>query len=359
LNFIIILSGGIFVSIKSDEIADFFRQLSLLVKSNLPLPESLRNIAENTGKNEFRRIIEDIARQVANGSKFSEAVNEHAFYFSEYQIKMIETGERTGSLSEVLKEIATTTQVNNRIANIFRAAAFYPLLIVTFALALILTISYFIVSEFKHIFDDLLQGEPLPALTQFSLNISKFVVENPWAAVALVLCVPVFGMWLLGPSISARKLLLGFIKIMPFAKEVFKNLIMARFCMTWATLLDRKISDADCFRMIAESIGDISLKKAFYKVSEAIENGADTAEELKKTGEVSHLIPMIIKHSDEGELPDELRSLAELFWNKASMGSKKFEVAWQAILIVIIAFFVGGIVVSLFLPLIKIVEKLS
>lgn len=347
------------MSIKSNEIADFFRQLSLLVKSNLPLPESLRNIAENIGKSEFRRIIEDIARQVANGSKFSEAIKEHAFYFSEYQIKMIETGERTGSLSEVLKEIATTTQVNNRIANIFRAAAFYPLLIITFALTLLLSMSYFIVSEFKQIFDDLLQGEPLPAITQFSINISKFVVENPWAAVVLVLCVPVFGMWLLGSSVSARKLLLMFIKILPFSQEVFKNLIMARFCMTWATLLDRKISDADCFRMIAESIGDTSLKKTFYKISQEVENGSNAAEELKKTGVISPLIPMIIKHSEESELPAELRSLAELFWNKASIGSKKFEVAWQAVLIVVISFFVGMTVMSLFLPLTKIIEKLA
>ncbi len=347
------------MSIKSNEIADFFRQLSLLVKSNLPLPESLSNIAENTQKNEFRKIIEDIARQVANGSKFSEAVKEHSFYFSDYQIKMLETGERTGSLSEMLKEIATTTQVNNRIANIFRGAAFYPLLIISFALALVLAMSYFIVSEFKQIFDDLLQGEPLPPITQFTIDMSKFVVENPWAAVALVLCVPVFGIWLLGPSVSARKLLLTLIKIMPFSKGVFNNLIMARFCMTWATLLDRKISDADCFKMIAESIGDTSLKKAFYKVSEAIENGADTAEELKKTGVVSHLIPMIIKHSEESELPDELRSLAELFWHKASIGSKKFEVAWQAVLIVLVSCFVGTVIMSMFLPLTKIIEKLG
>jgi type IV pilus assembly protein PilC len=347
------------VSIKSDEIADFFRQLSLLVKSNLPLPESLSNIAENTGKKEFRRIIEDIAHTVTNGSKFSEAMKEYSFCFSDYQIKMIETGERTGSLSEVLKEIATTTQVNNRIANIFRAAAFYPLLIISFALTLVLAISYFIVSEFKQIFDDLLQGEPLPIITQFMINISKFVVENPWAAVALVLCVPVFGMWLLGSSVSARKLLLRFIKIMPFSREVFKNLIMARFCMTWATLLDRKTSDVDCFRMLAESIGDISLKKAFYKLSEKIRNGGDTGAGLKKINEVSHLVPMIIKHSEESELPAELRSLAELFWNKASIGSKKFEVAWQAVLIVVIAVFVGTIITSMFLPLIKIVEKLG
>ena len=347
------------MSIKSDEIADFFRQLSLLVKSNLPLPESLRNIADNTGKKQFREILEDIAQQVANGSKFSEAVKEHAFYFSEYQIKMIETGERTGSLSEVLKEIATTTQVNNRIANIFRAAAFYPLLIVTFALFIVLAMNYFVVSGFKHIFDDLLQGEPLPAITQLTLNISNFVVANPWAAVVLALCVPVFGIWLLGPSVSARKLLLAFIKFMPFSQGVFENLIMARFCMTWATLLDRKISDADCFRMIAESIGDVSLKKAFYKVSEKLENGADIVEELKTAKTVSYLIPMIVQHADESELPDELRSLAELFWSKASTGSKKFEVAWQAVLIVVISFIVGATVISLFLPLTKIIEKLS
>lgn len=347
------------MSIKSDEVADFFRQLSLLVKSNLPLPESLINIAQNTGRNEFRKIIEDIARQVANGSKFSEAVKEHSFYFSDYQIKMIETGERTGSLSEVLKEIATTTQVNNRIANIFRGAAFYPLLIITFALALVLVMSYFIVGGFKDIFDDLLQGEPLPAITQFMLDLSRFVVDSPWAAVALVLCVPVFGMWLLGPSVSARKVLLGFIRIMPFSQEVFKNLIMARFCMTWATLLDRKISDADCFRMLAESIGAPSLKKAFYRASEAIANGADTVDELKKIKDVSYLVPMIIKHSEESELPAELRSLAELFWNKASIGSKKFEVAWQAVLVFIIACFVGTVVTSMFLPLVKIVEKLG
>jgi type IV pilus assembly protein PilC len=123
--------------------------------------------------------------------------------------------------------------------------------------------------------------------------------------------------------------------------------------------MERNISDADCFRMLAESIDDISLKKAFYKLSEEIRNGGNTADELKKINGVSHLVPMIIKHSEESELPEELRSLAELFWNKASIGSKKFEVAWQAVLIVFIAGFVGTVITSMFLPLIKIVEKLA
>jgi type IV pilus assembly protein PilC len=347
------------MSIKSDEIADFFRQLSLMVKSDLPLPESLRSIAANTGKREFRRILEDISRQVANGTSLSDAIKEHSFYFTDYQIKMIETGERSGSLSEVLREIAATTQVNNRIANIFRSTAFYPLLIISFTLFLLLGIGYFVVSEFKQMFDELLPDTELPPITHFVINVSILITKYPIPALLLVLCVPVFGIWLLGPSVTARKVLLTLIRFIPFSSGIFQNLMMARFCMTWATLLDRKINDADCFRTLAESIGDNSLKKTFYKVSEAIGNGADVAEELKNTSTVSYIIPLTIKHADENELPEELRSLAELFWNKANISTRKLEVAWQFILIMITAIFIGTVVSALFLPLKRIVEVLG
>jgi type II secretory pathway component PulF len=86
------------MSIKSYELSDFFRQLSLLVKSKLPLPESLHNIANNSSKREFQKVVNDIASQVENGTKLSEALKEYPFYFSEYEIKMIEAGERSGSL---------------------------------------------------------------------------------------------------------------------------------------------------------------------------------------------------------------------------------------------------------------------
>lgn len=347
------------MSIKSYELSDFFRQLSLLVKSKLPLPESLHNIANNSSKREFQKVVNDIASQVENGTKLSEALKEYPFYFSEYEIKMIEAGERSGSLPEVMKEIATTLQVNNRILNLVRSSSYYPLLVMFISFCMFIALNYFVVGEFKGIFQDLLLGEPLPPLTQGIVLISDFIRKNIIQVLVIVTLVPVFVIWLLGPSVTAKKCLMKLIVFIPFAQAIFSNLRMARFCVIWATLMDRKVSDTESFKIIAESIGNDSLSRTFYTVSKEIEAGEKPAEALRSTGRISHLIPTIVTHASESDLPEELRNLANIFWDKANFASKRLEVIWQAILILALSFIVGTTITALFLPLIRIIEKLG
>jgi type IV pilus assembly protein PilC len=347
------------MSIKSYELSDFFRQLSLLVKSKLPLPESLHNIANNSSKREFQKVVNDIASQVENGTKLSEALKEYPFYFSEYEIKMIEAGERSGSLPEVMKEIATTLQVNNRILNLVRSASYYPLLVMFISFCMFIALNYFVVGEFKSIYDELLAGEPLPPLTQGIIFISGFISENIILVLIVTTFIPVFAIWLLGSSITAKKCLMKLIVFIPFAQTVFSNLLMARFCVIWATLMDRKVSDAESFKIIAESIGNDSLSRTFYTVSKGIEAGEKPAEALRNTRRISHLIPTIVTHAGENDLPEELRNLADIFWDKANFASKRLEAIWQTILIIALAFVAGTTATALFLPLIRIIEVLG
>jgi len=346
--------------VKALDVADFQRQLSLLLKSNIPLPESLAELAEHLGGGVLSDVAKEISKEVGDGGKLSDAMKRHPSVFTRFHIRMVEAGEKSGTLPETLAQVAANSMANARLSRMARDIVAYPVFAMWFTFLVAYLLLFFFVPQFSAIFEEMLEGEPLPWLTEKVMEVSYFVtVSNPFIIVFLALYA-VFFLWLLSGSNRANRFFIGIIKRLPGSGRVYRDLDMARLVATWSTLMGRSIPANDALAVTAELMDDRKVSNALKRVSKECAKGEPLAFLLEKEKKViSPMVPLTVRHVPESALPDELGNLAVLFRERASSASSKMGMTWEIFLLLFLWVLVGITVLSMFLPLISIVKKLG
>jgi len=347
------------LSTKAAEVTEFYKQLSLLVKSNLPLPQGLYQLASNFRRRDFKKVLLSISEDTSKGRTLSGAMAQFPKYFNPLHIKMIECGEKNGTLSEILSEIAYVSRINQQIISNAKASLFYPAFILIFTATLMVLILRFVIPEFDRIFADLFEGERLPPITQFLIIISDIVCHNFIFICAIMGAVIIVILWLFSGTLSSQNVLLRFICQFPFTRRAFMNLNNAKFCFIWAVFMKNKMDNALCFETIAEIYEDLEFKSSLEYISRNLKEGKSLVEELKKDDSIPPLISLAVEHVPEENLQKELLVMSEMFRENATVELRKSEMLFEIFLIFIIFLVVGSMVLALFLPLISIYHHLG
>ena len=345
---------------RNSDIIDFYRQLSLLLESNLPLPESLRQLAENFQRQDFKEVLSKLSDETATGTPLSDAMKNFPEQFQPFHIKMIEGGEKSGNLPEILREVAYISHIDSQLVSMVKSIAAYPIFVLLFSASLMLLIYTFIVPNFDNMFMEMLGGMPLPALTELTILISRFSVAYfPVLSIILGILI-IFSFWLfLSGSTFAIKCFMKVIRHLPLSYPIFNNLMMARICSMWSVLMKQKMPADQAFQTIAGFMDDPAVSTALRNISRKVFEGKSLAESLEEEGVISKMISLTVKHSPERELPGELANLANVYKDRAATAIRNTGMTWEALLIIIMAVQVGAIVMSLFMPLIRIIDCLG
>jgi type IV pilus assembly protein PilC len=168
-----------------------------------------------------------------------------------------------------------------------------------------------------------------------------------------------FFVWLFSGSNRANRFFVGILKRVPGAGRIYRDLDMARLAATWSILMARDVPSNDALAVTAELMEDGKTANALRGVSAEAAKGEPLAFLLEKERSVSPMFPLTIRHVPEKALPEELGNLAELFRERASIATRKAGMTWEILLLLFLWFFVGSVVLSMFLPLISIVKKLG
>ncbi|HCE44739.1 MAG TPA: hypothetical protein DET40_14450 [Lentisphaeria bacterium] len=342
------------------EIADFYRQLSLLVKSNLPLPESIYQLAANFDKPDFKQVLFSISQGTSRGQPLSEAMRQFPDYFQPFHVRMIECGEKSGTLSEILNEIAYMSRMNHQLVSMVKGIALYPVFTMSFSFILFFLILRLVVPQFAQIFSELLEGEKLPPLTALIVNLSSLSIRYEIAILSFFLVSISFLIWLFGNrSPSSQKAFLKIIRIIPLSGNIFKNLQMSRFCSMWAVFMEQKLSMVYAFEAISEIIEESKLSASLKNISRGCSEGRDVVECLRNEEIISDLVVLTVKNVPENRRPEELKNLAQMYRERTIAAINKAGLAWDACLIIMLSVVVGNIIIGLFTPLIAIIHKLG
>ncbi len=345
---------------ENNEIVDFYRQLSLLIDSNLPLPESLKQLAGNMRRRDFREVIDKLAEQTERGAPLSEAMKRFPKKFHSFHIRMIEGGEKSGTLPEILSEVAYSSHIDLQLVSMVKTIAAYPIFVIVFSASVLLLLYTFIVPGFQEIFDELLEGAALPRLTELTLSLSRFCVYNFPVLLLLFVLFIVFCIWLfVSNSLPAARIFLTITKAMPLAGSIFRNLMMARICSMWSVLVKQEMPTHEALKTIAGFVGGEKLSAALKRVSRKTFEGQSLVDSLKAEGAVSDMIAVAVKHAPENELQEELATLAGIYKDRAAGAIKNAGMTWELFLLIFMAVQVGFIVISLFMPLTTMIEKLG
>jgi len=244
--------GGIVLfekkTVKGKILMIFTRQLATLIDAGLPLLRSLTVLAKQERDPVLHKTINALADAVQSGSTFSESMSQHPLIFNKLYINMIKAGELGGVLELVLNRLAEFSEKAQKIKNKVLAAMAYPVIVLIIAILIMVFLMAFIVPKFQAIFHDMLNGKPLPAITQWVINVSNivqnmFIPPYLWYTIGSVAFV-IFGYKFVAGTAGGRAFIDSMKLKMPLFGDLLRKSSISRFSRTLGTLVTSGVPDA-------------------------------------------------------------------------------------------------------------------
>ncbi len=349
------MGGGV----KTKVLTAFTRQLATLVDAGLPLLRGLRVLEKQEKNPTLKSIIGELGTSIEGGSTFSEALAQHPKVFNRLFVNMVKAGEIGGVLEVVLARLSEFMEKAEKIKGKVIAAMFYPVAVMTVAVAILAVLMVWVVPKFKDIFKDMLPGKDLPAFTNFVLGISDFVAGQFLLTIVLVVIVGAAFMAFVRTRFG-RRLFDKFKMNMPAIGPVITKVAISRFTRTLGTLVSSGVPILQALTIVKETSGNVIVANAVADVHESVKEGETITAPLEASGVFP---PMVISMVDVGEqtgaLPEMLMKIADNFDEEVDNAVAAMTSLLEPIMIVFLAVIVGSIVIALFLPLIVLMESVG
>ncbi len=337
----------------------FTRQMSTLLQAGLPLLRSLEVLTRQEKNPAFKYVLEELCDNVTSGNTFSDGLLQHPKVFNRLYINMIKAGEAGGVLDVVLNRLARFMEKSIKIKGKIKSAMVYPVIVLFIAMAILTFLMIFVIPQFQEIFDELLEGAPLPVLTQWVMAISFFVKDQFLLTLAICIVVFIILKLLKSTNVGARAVDRAMISLPPVG-DLFKKAAIARFTRTFGTLLSSGVPILQCLTITRDTIGNRILMDALENVHERVKEGDSVSAPLEASKVFPTMVTSMIDVGEEtGELPEMLNRIADNYDEEVDNAVEALTSIIEPIMIVILALIVGVIVIALFLPIIGVIEGLS
>lgn len=353
--------GGLFKkqTIKGKTLMIFTRQLATLIDAGLPLLRGLNVLGKQERDPVLKSTISQLADAVQSGSTFSEGLGQHPKIFNKLYVNMVKAGELGGVLELVLNRLAEFQEKAQKVKNKVVAAMFYPIIVLIIALAILTFLLVFIVPKFQEIFNDMLGGRQLPALTRFVMGASDFVKGNILLILGIV-AVVVIAYNVIARTAGGRAAIDRFKLFLPLFGDLIRKTAISRFSRTLGTLVTSGVPILQALNITKETAGNTVIAKAIGKVHDSVKEGESIVSPLEASGVFPPMVISMIDVGEEtGQLPDMLLKIAEVYDDEVDNAVSGLTSLLEPIMIVFLAVIVGTIVIALFLPLISIISGMQ
>lgn len=356
---------AILMNTRASQIADFYHQLALLVRSRLPLPESLRQAGSHLTEPAFQQAVTALSQAVAGGQKLSQALGAHARFFDPLHVRLIAAGEATGTLADTLFGVARFARFCQLMTARLREIVAYPLFTVNVALCIVLALSIGVVPVFHDMLAELMGGEltgygaRLPRVSRLVLG-TGMAIRTYWpAALALYAGFLAFSIWIVSPGLSAHRALMALLGAMPGSWGIVGSLDSARLCGLLAVFLGEGMPLHDALASAAQLVDSPPLRRALEQAARKVEAGAHAATALAGEPTVSPLIVLTLRSTPEGELAEEFDRLGDLFDHRVTAAVRTVSTVWTVGAFMLMTAVVGVVIVGMFAPLTSLVSLMS
>ena len=343
--------------VKHKQLTQFTQQLSVLMDAGLPIVRSLKILGNQQKPGTLKNILIEVAEDVETGSQFSEALGKHPRTFDKLYVNMVKAGEAGGVLDVILQRLAAFMERMEALKRKIIGASIYPAVVITIALAVVLAIMKFIVPKFREVFEQV--RVPMPGMTVMLMNISQGIEDFWWAIIALpIIFVVILKMW--AQTRGGRMILDRFKLSAPLIGPIIKKSVISRFCRTLGTLLQSGVPILEALAIVRNATGNEVVAAAISQVHDSIREGENIAEPLAACGVFDDIVINMIDVGEEtGELDKMLLKVADNYDAEVDAAVSALMSVLEPLLIVGLGLTVGFIVVSLFLPLISLLEGIG
>ena len=345
--------------IKPKQLTVVTRQLAILLNAGLPLIRALRTLERQSADPAIKKVLGEVATGVEGGATFSESLSQHPKSFDKLYLNMVRAGEASGKLELILDRLAMFMEKAAKIAGKVKSAMVYPIVVLSIAGLIGAGLMVFIVPKFEKIFKELLNGKPLPAITEAVMAVSNFMQNHIFVVIGGIIAL-IIG-FKLGIKTKIGKYWWDyFCYNVPLFGPIVSRSAISKFSRTLGTLMGSGVPVLQSLNIVKETAGNQLISDAIQKVHDAVKEGETMAGPLDSTKVFPPMVISMIEVGEEtGRLPDMLETVANTYDEEVDNAVGALTSMIEPLMIVGLAVIVGGIVIALFAPLVSIIENLG
>lgn len=328
----------------------FVHNLSIMVKAGLSIVDGLRILAEQVENVKLKKVIAEIKGLVEKGQQLSEALSAYPKVFPPIYVSMIAAGETAGKMEEALSQVSDQMKKSHELTSHIKGALIYPAVVMVAMVGIALEMVIFVLPKILGMFEEL--DAELPLATRMLIFIVN-AVQHYGVFIAAGLAALIYLWFWLMKKPKFRWAIHGFMIILPIIGPVIRKINIARFTLTLSSLLQSSIPIIDAVKITAGVEGNVRYRESLIASSESLKKGEPLSEALGRTPKLfpPMVVQMIMVGEQSGELENMLKELASYYSDEVDMTMKNFSTIIEPILILMLGFGVGGIAISVIMPI--------
>jgi type IV pilus assembly protein PilC len=335
--------------VKLQDLTVFTQQLGSMLDAGLPLVSCLEALQEQTDDQVFTIIIREVKNDIASGTSFSESVKKFPRAFNNLFTSMVEAGEASGQLSEILGKVAVYFEDSVKLTKKVKSALMYPIAVIVLAVALVNVLLIFVIPTFKEMFTDM--GAELPLPTQMLIDVSDWLKGNVlfviiggivfWKVLAKFISTP------RGRIIKDRVLFR-----LPIIGQLSQKIAVSRFCRTFAILLRSGVPILKTLDIVSRASGNTFIEAACKDISRVINQGGQISDILAEKTYFPPMVKHMAKAGEQtGKMDDMFDKISNFYDSEIESTVSGLTSLMEPILICFLGVVIGGIVMAMFLPI--------
>jgi type IV pilus assembly protein PilC len=344
--------------VNAKELAVFTRQFSVMIDAGLPLVQCLEILASQQENKFFQKVLTGTRGQVEGGATLSASMRSSPKVFDALYVNMVEAGETGGILDTILQRLSSYIEKNVRLQRAVKSALVYPVGVLTVAGGVITLLLWKVVPIFATLFAGL--GVDLPLPTRIVMALSNFVGSIFGLLLLVAIGAGIFGLKIWYGTPQGRFVLDTIVLKLPVLGILMRKIAVARFTRTLGTLISSGVPILEGLDITAKTAGNAVVEKALQQVRRSLEEGKSLTEPLRESEVFPGMVTQMIAVGEQtGAMDAMLQKIADFYEEEVDAAVKDLLTALEPIMIVFLGVIVGGVVISMYLPLFSLIGKLS
>ena len=343
--------------VKSKELAVFTRQFSVMIDAGLPLVQCLEILSSQQENKAFARMLAGVRGTVEGGSSLANAMRNYPKAFDDLYTNMVEAGESGGILDTILQRLSTYIEKAVKLKRSVQSAMIYPVAVVVIAGGVVVLLLWKVVPIFTTLFAGL--GATLPLPTRIVIGLSHFVASFGLILIVLLILLVAGLRWYYATP-PGRMLMDSLVLKIPVLGPLMRKIAVARFSRTLGTLITSGVPMLESMDITARTAGNAVIERAISQVRKAIEGGRTIVDPLRETGVFPNMVVQMIGVGEQtGALDNMLQKVADFYEDEVDAAVADLLTALEPMIILFLGIVVGGVVISMYLPLFSLIGKLA
>ena len=335
--------------IKLEQLAIFTQQLASMLEAGLPLVSALEALQEQSEHPVFQIIIREVKNDVSSGTSFSDATRKFNNAFPNLFISMVEAGEASGGLADILGKVAVYFEDSVKLAKQVKGAMTYPICVIVLAVALVNVLLVFVIPVFAEMFADF--GQELPKPTQMLIDLSDFLKSY-----IIYILIALFIFWKLLMKVTStpkgRVAKDRFLFKIPVLGVLIQKICLSRFCRTYAILMRSGVPILQALAIVGRASGSTYIESAVVDITRHISQGGQLSEVVAK----NTYFPPMVKHMAKagettGNVDGMMDKISDFYDTEIETLVEALTSLMEPLLICFLGVIIGGIVMAMFLPI--------